>query len=135
MPFCLECEAEYEAGIETCTDCGVALVDSLPIEEEPPDLDTAELIPMQSFANAAQASLVMNLLQENGLRALVSGGEFTVAPSAFSEEIVLLVDERDLEKAQTLYDAYFGANTAGDFDVPQEEAPTNPSEETEDGQS
>lgn len=131
MPFCPQCEAEYESGVATCTDCGVALVDELP-PNEPPDTEEGEPVPLRNFSNAAEASMVQNLLEENGIRAFVSGGDFTVAPSMFSGEIVLMVDERDLERAVTLYEAYFGENAppAGESD---ESAPTQPPEETEDG--
>src|SRR5437667_9895460 len=108
MPFCPECEAEYEAGVSTCSDCGVALVDALPGDDEVPDAAEGEPVPLRNFANAAEASMVANLLAENGIRAFVSGGEFTVAPSGFSDEIVLMVDERDLQRARDLYEAFFG---------------------------
>jgi hypothetical protein len=120
MPFCPECKAEYEAGVPTCTDCDVSLVDVLPPEEpqEPPDLEDGELVPMRNFANAGEANLVAGLLAENDIRAFVPGGDFTVAPSGFSNEIVLLVDERDLERAISLYEAYFGDDVALQADAP-----------------
>ena len=37
MPWCPNCKAEYQEGYSKCSDCGVALVDS--IEEE------VELVP------------------------------------------------------------------------------------------
>ena len=110
MPFCPECEAEYEAGVATCSDCQVELVDELPRDEIPPDVADGEPVPLRDFSNAAEASMVANLLSENGIRAFVSGGDFTVAPSGFSDEIVLMVDERDLDRATTLYEAYFSGD-------------------------
>lgn len=122
MPFCPECEAEYEAGVATCSDCGVALVDELPAEKEAPDVEHGEPVALRNFANAAEASMVANLLAENGIRAFVSGGEFTVAPSGFSDEIVLMVDERDVERATALYDAFFGENAESGSEAPTPEA-------------
>ena len=130
MPFCPECEAEYEDGIETCTDCAVPLVDELPLRE-PPDTADGEPVAMRNFSNAAEASMVESLLAENGIRAFVSGGDFTVAPSMFSGEIVLMVDERDLERATDLYEAYFGENTAPDG--APEPAPTESTEDDGEG--
>ena len=127
MPFCPQCEAEYEEGVEACTDCGVALVADLP-PQEAPDTAEGEPVALRNFSNAAEASMVRDLLEENGIRAFVSGGEFTVAPSVFSGEIVLMVDERDLERAAALYDAYFGENAQ-----PVDETPSQLSEETDDG--
>ena len=131
MPYCPQCEAEYEAGVDACTDCGVALVDQLP-PEQAPDTADGEPVALRNFANAAEASMVRDLLEENGIRAYVSGGDFTVAPSMFSGEIVLMVDERDLERATALYDAYFGEN-APPAAEPIDETPTHVPEETEDG--
>ena len=125
MPFCPQCEAEYEAGIAACTDCGVALVDALPVDEVEPDVEDGEPVAMRNFANAAEAKMVESLLNENGIRAFVSGGDFTVAPTGFSDEIVLMVDERDVERATALYDAYFG-ETATPTEMPSRD-------ETDDG--
>ena len=130
MPFCPECEAEYEEGVESCTDCGVPLVAELP-PDETPDVADGEPMPLRNFSNAAEANMVANLLEENGIRAYVSGGEFTVAPSSFSDEIVLMVDERDLERATALYDAYFGQEVPLAAEPSGDDAPTEPSEETE----
>ena len=126
MPFCPVCEAEYEEDIETCTDCGVALVAELP-PPETPDTADGEPVPFRSFANAAEASMVESLLAENEIRAFVTGGDFSVAPSDFSSEIVLMVDERDLERATALYDAYFG-ETAPPIST-TERAPIEPTED------
>lgn len=126
MPFCPECQAEYEEGVGTCTDCGVPLVAELP-PAVPPDTAEGEPLPFRTFANAAEANMVESLLNENGIRAFVSGGDFTVAPSGFSSEIVLMIDERDLERATALYDAYFGENAPPASTT--EQAPIEPTED------
>ena len=130
MHICPECEAEYEEGIATCTDCAVPLVDELP-PREPPDTADGEPVALRNFSNAAEASMVESLLAENGIRVFVSGGDFTVAPSMFSGEIVLMVDERDIDRASALYEAYFGesAEPAG----APESAPTEPTEDDGEG--
>jgi hypothetical protein len=131
MPFCPECEAEYEEGVESCTDCGLPLVAELPPHDQP-DTAEGEPVPLRNFSNAAEASMVRDLLEENGIRAFVSGGDFTVAPSSFLGEIVLMVDERDLDRATALYDAYFGQE-APPVAEPGDDAPTETPEETENG--
>lgn len=125
MPFCPECQSEYKPEVSTCTDCGVALVAELPAESEHDD-EASDLMPLRNFANAAEASMVLGLLEENGIRAYLSGGEFTVAPSAFAGDIVLMVDERDMERATALHDAYFGEGGESS-DSSRVEAPTEPS--------
>ncbi|HQR37620.1 MAG TPA: DUF2007 domain-containing protein [Blastocatellia bacterium] len=126
MPFCPECQAEYEDDVTTCTDCGVALVATLPAAESG-DSSDAEMVSFMNFSNAATASLVKNLFEENDIRAFVSGGDFTVVPSGFLGEIVLMVDERDLDRANTLYEAYFGAEST-------EMAPSQLPEDIEDNE-
>ena len=69
---------------------------------------------------------VIQVLEENGIRAYLSGGEFTVAPSAFAGDIVLMVDERDIQRATALHEAYFGEGSESP-DSPGGEAPTEPS--------
>lgn len=125
MPFCPECQSEYKPEVSTCTDCGVALVAELP-PEGGLDNEHSDLVPLRNFANAAEASMVLGLLEENGIRAFISGGEFTVAPSAFAGDIVLMVDERDIERATALHEAYFGEGSESP-DLPGDEAPTEPS--------
>lgn len=125
MPFCPECKYEYLAEVTTCTDCGATLVAELAPGEQP-DTEPGDVVRFRNFANAAEASMVRNLLEENGIRAYLSGGEFTVAPSAFAGDIVLMVDERDMDRASAIYDAYFG-ETAVASDAPGDEAPTDPS--------
>jgi hypothetical protein len=124
MPFCPQCEAEYEAGVQTCTDCRAALVDVLPPPAEEPDVEDGEPVSLRQFSNAAEAKMVEGLLNENGIRAFVSGGDFTVAPTGFAGEIVLMVDERDLDRATALYEAYFGGEAAAEMP---------PAEESENG--
>ena len=126
MPFCPECQAEYEDDVTACTDCGVALVAELPLPE-PGDASDAEMVSFMNFSNAATASLVKNLFEENNIRAFVSGGDFTVVPSGFLGEIVLMVDERDLDRAAALYEAYFGAES-------EVMAPSQLPEDIEDGE-
>lgn len=125
MPFCPECQSEYKPEVSTCTDCGVALVAELPAEGTL-DNEASDLVPLRNFANAAEASMVLGLLEENGIRAFLSGGDFTVAPSAFGGDIVLMVDERDIERATALHEAYFGEGS-GSEDSSTVEAPTEPS--------
>ena len=113
MAFCPNCEAEYRAGIIECADCGgVALVDTLTPENTVHDKSDAELVRLRSFATSAEAEMVLDLLQNNGLRAFVEGGGFAVIPGNFSQEVAVMVDERDLVRAVELYEAYFETEPA-----------------------
>ena len=110
MAFCPNCEAEYREGITVCPDCQVELVDKLTPENRVHDRSEGEPVPLQSFKTAAEAEMVRETLDQNGIRSFVEGGDFAVIPSSFSQEVVVMVDERDLPHAVEIYNAYFDAD-------------------------
>ena len=110
MAFCPNCEAEYQAGITVCPDCQIELVDELTPENRVHDRSDGEPVPLQSFKTSAEAEMVRELLEGNGIRSFVEGGEFAIIPSSFSQEVVVMVDERDLPRAVEIYNAYFDAD-------------------------
>ena len=112
MAFCPNCEAEYRAGIDACPDCGVALVPDLTPENRVHDTSEGEPVPLQSFKTSAEAEMVRETLETNGIRAFVEGGEFAVIPGSFSQEVVVMVDERDLAHAIEVYEAFFNSGPA-----------------------
>ena len=111
MAFCPDCEAEYRAEITVCPDCDVELVSELTPETKVHDTSEGEPVPLQSFKSSAEAEMVSELLERNGIRSFVEGGEFAIIPGSFSQEVVVMVDERDLERAIEIYEAYFNAES------------------------
>lgn len=109
MAFCPNCEAEYRAEVTVCPDCEVELVPELTPENRVHDISEGEPVRLQSFSNSAEAEMVRETLERNGIRVFVEGGEFAVIPSTFSQEVVVMVDERDLTRAIEIYEAYFNA--------------------------
>jgi hypothetical protein len=107
MAFCPNCEAEYKPGITVCSDCDMELVAALTPETRIHDIEQGKTVVMQSFKTSAEADMVREVLENNGVRSFVEGGSFAVLPSSFSEEIVLMVDERDMVRAAEIYEAYF----------------------------
>lgn len=111
MAFCPNCEAEYRAGITVCPDCDAELVAELTPETRMHDTGEGEPVPLRSFRNSAEAEMVSQMLQGNGIRSFVEGGEFAVIPGSFSSEVVVMVDERDLARAIEIYEAFFNAKS------------------------
>lgn len=122
MAFCPNCEAEYKAGITVCPDCDIQLVAKLTPENKVHDTSDGEPVQLQSFKTGAEAEMVRELLERNGIRSFVEGGDFAVIPSSFSQEVVVMVDERDLEQAVEIYKAYFDVESTAPFTEDQSES-------------
>ena len=111
--FCPVCEAEYEPGITECPDDNTPLVERL-TPETTGDVSEAEFVPLHRLGSPAEAEMVNDILQKNGVRSVVkSGGADAFSPllSATSEGAVILVDERDADRAMEVYNAFFGSDT------------------------
>jgi len=112
--FCPECEAEYEKGVTQCPDDGTVLVEQLTAENVVHDPSEARLLQLYKLGSAVEAEMVNEILRNNGIRSIVkSGGADAFAPllSATAEGAVILVDERDFDRAQEIYSAFFGDDT------------------------
>ena len=106
--ICPVCEAEYEPGVTTCPDDNAELVEKL---HSPHDLSEARFVPLQNLGSPAEAEMVNDILHQNGIRSVVkSGGSDTLSPllSATADGAVILVDERDADRALEIYTAFFG---------------------------
>ena len=111
--FCPVCEAEYEPGITECPDDNTPLVERL-TPETTGDVSEAEFVPLHRLGSPAEAEMVNDMLRQNGVRSVVkSGGSDAFSPllSATSEGAVILVDERDADRAMEVYNAFFGSDT------------------------
>jgi len=112
--FCPVCESEYEAGITRCPDDDTELVEHLTSENTLHDHSEARFVPLHNIGSPAEAEMVNDILAQNGIRSAVqSGGMDALSPllSTTAPGAVVLVDERDLDRAQELYNAFFGNDT------------------------
>ena len=108
--FCPVCEAEYQPGIKRCPDDHSDLVERLNPATGHDDSE-ASLVPLHAPGSPIEAEMVNDILRQNGIRSVVkSGGADALSPllSTTSKGSIILVDERDFDRAQELYTAFFG---------------------------
>jgi Putative prokaryotic signal transducing protein len=113
--FCPTCEAEYEPGITRCADDGAELVDRLSIAAGAHDDSEARFVPLHTLSSPAEAEMVNDILRQNGIRSVVQSGasdQFSPLFSVMAPGAVVLVDERDLDRARELYASFFGDDTS-----------------------
>jgi hypothetical protein len=113
--FCPTCEAEYEPGITHCADDGAELVDQLSVAAGAHDNSDARFVPLHTLSSPAEAEMVNDILQQNGIRSVVQSGasdQFSPLFSVMSPGAQVLVDERDLDRARELYESFFGDDTS-----------------------
>jgi hypothetical protein len=126
--FCPVCESEYEAGITECPDDNSQLVEKLTPENTMHDGSEASFRVLHSFNSPAEAEMVQDLLSQNRVRSVVrSSGLDALSPLLSTSALgaAVLVDERDYDRAQELYSAFFGNDptplTGGDQDEADED--------------
>jgi len=120
--FCPICAGEFQPKIDLCPGCGCGLVPSslrdraaLDYTEKPRrDVELVELCRPLAYP---VAMLVKQMLEQNGVAAVVQGGHsLSLLPHlAFMGELRIIVDRAQLEFAQALYEAYFEGDGETDF--------------------
>ena len=107
MPYCPQCGAECRAGIQSCPDCGVGLIDVPPEELGAARGEGLELVELAGFPNFSEADMVRELLESNGIRTVPRGEADPIGATSGAAPTTLLVEEKDLDRAREIYDAYF----------------------------
>ena len=69
--FCPVCESEYEPGVTRCPDDNVQLVDKLTPENAAHDSSKAKFVLLHKLGSPAEAEMVNDILQKNGIRSAV----------------------------------------------------------------
>ena len=112
--FCPVCEAEYQPGITVVLTTKRNSSSDLTADNTLHDSSEARFVRLHHLGSPVEAEMVNDLLRQNGIRSVVqSGGADALAPllSTSADGSVILVDERDLDRAQELYAAFFGGDT------------------------
>jgi hypothetical protein len=113
--FCPTCESEYESGITRCADDGAELVDQLSVAAGAHDGSESRFVTLHTLSSPAEAEMVNDILQQNGIRSVVQSGasdQFSPLFSVMAPGAQVLVDERDLDRARELYSSFFGEDTS-----------------------
>jgi hypothetical protein len=108
--ICPVCEGEYELGVTKCPDDNANLVEKLSHSH---DSSEARFVPLHNLGSPAEAEMVNDILHQNGIRSVVkSGGADAFSPllSASADGAMILVDERDADRAREVYSAFFGGD-------------------------
>ena len=113
--FCPICESEYNPGITRCPDDDAELVERLSADNVEHDSSEARFVVLHTLSLPAEGEMVSDILRQNGVRAVVQSGAndaFSPVFSAVSPGVAVLVDERDLDRAQEIYASFFGQDTS-----------------------
>ncbi len=115
MPYCPECSREYEAGVNECEECGIALEDGSPPETArsqtglPAEGDNA-LVRLRTFSGATaqlDADLARNILGTAGIPCVLPGE--TSAELLPFLDVSLLVRQEDADRVAELLKSYLDA--------------------------
>ena len=112
--FCPVCESEYQPGVSRCPDDGAELVPQLDPSPARHDDSEARFVLLHNFGSPAEAEMVDDILKQNDIRSVVrSGGDDTLSPLLSSTALgaAILVDERDYDRAEEIYQSIFEEDT------------------------
>jgi hypothetical protein len=88
--------------------------DRLTVENTGRDDSEARFVSLHKLGSPAEAEMVNDIFVQNGIRSVIKAGgadAFSPLLSATSEGAEIFVDERDMDRAMELYNAFFGRDT------------------------
>jgi hypothetical protein len=96
--FCPSCKCEYVRGITLCAECGVALVDSLPSEEDAER--GAELVGIWAGGDSGELETVKDALDRAGITSIDREAAGYLFFPSMQPQHELFVARKDLERAK-----------------------------------
>ncbi len=109
MPICPVCKYDYVNGETECIDCGVQLVDELPIIPVVGEDDDV-YAPFRSYPNRLHAEMIREALANEGIPAIIKTDEavsFAEMGTSSSASVTLWVAEDSQELAGQIADRIF----------------------------
>lgn len=110
MPICPKCGLGNSDTAENCAECGAGLPRA---GSTGGDVESSEdLVQLATFHTVAEADMVQELLETNGITAVLHGETDPIAAVSGAEPIALMVGRQDLANAQELFEAFFSGEAA-----------------------
>jgi hypothetical protein len=102
------CRAEYGDHVTQCAVCNVRLVESRPDDQG--DFRQDDLVELAQFSNVAEAEMIREILEANGIRTIQRGEADPIGVVSGAAPITLLVANRHFPLAREFYDAYYAGS-------------------------
>lgn len=106
--FCPRCMSEYREGFTICSDCGVPLVEALPVETQEKTLkaeyeytDYELVLTTLGFTKIAQ---IKSVFDSEGIIYFIQGEDLMVAPGGLPARV--LVKKEQVEESKQLLKAF-----------------------------
>jgi hypothetical protein len=99
--FCPKCKAEYNEGVRSCADCGVALVDVIPPKPKKPSEPDLEYVSILETFNWSDIAMIESVLEGSGIDYFIHG-EPSLAVVQYVEPVTVLVVKEQADEAKAL---------------------------------
>ena len=117
MSICSNCGKENPAGAGRCIGCGSDLsAAESDVNAVQPDVNRSELVVLATFNTVAEADMVQELLENNGIISVLHGETDPFGAAGRAEPITLSVETKDAAHAQELYEAFFAGDATAEED-------------------
>jgi hypothetical protein len=118
MPLCSNCRIEYPPETARCPVCETNLAEAS-VPDEDSNQEGTQLLELAHFRTMAEADLIRELLESNGVRTVVRG---EADPIGGIEPPTILVERRHFNHAREIYDLYYAGESAENGDVSSDQS-------------